>query len=350
MRSAEMTDTFNLIMTVKAESLQAGLTELFAVDNQAKLEQWLDEGVGLVRLSRGFNRMTEQFLQKKPVFIQHLCPVHVSVKISNQRDDLALLLYHVQEMEHLLDPKKSFSVQTRFTGSNNPKAYKRFEVNETISNAVEALGYVLNVSQPEQVVSIVLSDERGYLGISPVNRNLSAWAGGKHRFAQEKGQISRAEFKLLEAIDVFDVPIPKHGTAIDLGAAPGGWTRVLLKYNFKVYAVDPAELHQSLKRYPQVVHFKETAQVFLKRHSGLKVDLIVNDMRMDVKESVSLMGEIRQSLKAGGYAIMTLKLQKKQIRKTVNQAIAQLERWYQILGVRQLFHNRSEVTVFMKQK
>jgi 23S rRNA (cytidine2498-2'-O)-methyltransferase len=155
---------------------------------------------------------------------------------------------------------------------------------------------------------------------------------------------------LVEAIDVFNVPIPKKGMAIDLGAAPGGWTRVLLNHNLKVYAVDPAELDKSLKRHPRVVHFKETAQVFVKRHSDLKFDLIVNDMRMDVKESVSLMGIVQSSLKNGGFAIMTLKLQKKHIQKTVNQAIAQLERWYQILGARQLFYNRSEVTVFMKKK
>ena len=47
------------------------------------------------------------------------------------------------------------------------------------------------------------------------------------RFAREEGQVSRAEFKLLEAIELFGVAVREHGVALDLGASPGGWTRVL---------------------------------------------------------------------------------------------------------------------------
>lgn len=343
------TDTFALIITLKPESLQIGLNELFDADRDGHLEKWLGEGVGLVTLGQSFKSVTEYFSVKKPIFIQHICPVHVAIRISNDREDLDTILKHIQEISYLLDKDKSFSVQTRFEGSKD-RSYKRFEVNEIVSNAIEGMGFKLNITKPEQVISIVFSDENGYLGISLAKQNLSDWAGGKYRLAKEKDQISRAEFKLIEAIDVFNVPIPKKGMAIDLGAAPGGWSRVLLNHNFKVYAVDPAELDRSLKNHPRVVHFKETAQVFVKRHSDLKFDLIVNDMRMDVKESVYLMGVVQSSLRTGGFAIMTLKLPKKHTQKTVNQALSQLEKWYQILGTRQLFYNRSEVTVFMKKK
>jgi hypothetical protein len=46
---------------------------------------------------------------------------------------------------------------------------------------------------------------------------LSDWAGGVRRFAREEGQLSRSEFKLLEAFEVFDISVPQKGLALDLG-------------------------------------------------------------------------------------------------------------------------------------
>lgn len=51
-----------------------------------------------------------------------------------------------------------------------------------------------------------------------------------------------AEFKLLEALEVFGIVLPSHGVALDLAAAPGGWTRVLRRAGEYVTAIDPGEL------------------------------------------------------------------------------------------------------------
>ena len=187
------------------------------------------------------------------------------------------------------------------------------------------------------------------MGASNVADNISSWAGGRHRLAHEKGQISRAEFKLIEAIKVFDLKLPKKGKALDLGAAPGGWTRVLLKHQLDVIAVDPAKLDKTLKKNSRVKHFRETAQRFFHRDLGVKFDVIVNDMKMDTNESVKLINLAFDHLKNDGLVILTLKLPKSGVEKKIQQAIKDLQSKYNIIGLKNLFHNRSEVTVILRK-
>ena len=90
-----------------------------------------------------------------------------------------------------------------------------------------------------------------FIGLSLASHNISDWAGGVRRFRREKEQISRAEFKMLEAFEAFTSTCPPAASLLDLGAAPGGWTRVLRQKGQYVTAVDPAELHPRLRRRPR---------------------------------------------------------------------------------------------------
>ncbi|SHE42540.1 23S rRNA (cytidine2498-2'-O)-methyltransferase [Seinonella peptonophila] len=338
-----------LIITLKHDSISAGLNECLRADEACKLKYWLDQEVGLIQLNKEFNQVARYFQDHPPVFIQHICPVQQRVAIKGKQEDIEVLLGQCQQLQTRFVKEKSFSVQTRMLGKGN-RSYKRFEVNQAIAEMIKNLGWELNVSRPEQIISIVIAEDVAYLGVSMAEQNLSDWAGGQHRFATEKGQISRAEFKLLEALDVFQIEIQPDSMALDLGAAPGGWTRILLKKGCRVYAVDPALLDPSLQEVKQFTHFRQTAQDFLKQKKLPLFDLIVNDMKMDVNESIRLMGKMHRLLQSDGIAIMTLKLQKKQLQKVTNQAIKRLASWYKIIGARQLFHNRSEVTVVLGKK
>ncbi len=44
--------------------------------------------------------------------------------------------------------------------------------------------------------------------------------------------------------------------AVDVGAAPGGWTRLLARACAPVYAIDPANLDPDVVALPNVVHIK----------------------------------------------------------------------------------------------
>lgn len=176
-------------------------------------------------------------------------------------------------------------------------------------------------------------------------------AGGKKN---KEPEISRAEFKLQEALACFDIKItdPNKKSALDLGAAPGGWTKVLLDKGMQVTAVDPAELSDKINRHPNLTHAREAVQKFLRQSSNRssdsnKYDILLNDMRMDAKESCQIMQETTPILKPGAQAIMTLKLQHSHWYKQTKRALSLLEKSYTVQGARQLPSNKSEVTIHL---
>jgi 23S rRNA (cytidine2498-2'-O)-methyltransferase len=218
--------------------------------------------------------------------------------------------------------------------------------------ATEQFGLALDVRQPEQVISVGVRNDAGkppifYVGASLTRHNLSDWAGGMRRFAREEGQISRAEFKLLEAIEVFGLELPARGTALDLGAAPGGWTRVLRSFEQYVTAVDPGELDPRVAKDRGVRHKRMTAEAYLDSDPD-PFDIIVNDMRMDGRDSARLMTSYARLLYPHGWALMTLKLPEQRREPILDHAFSILRNRYIIAGARQLFHNRSEITVWLR--
>jgi 23S rRNA (cytidine2498-2'-O)-methyltransferase len=258
-----------------------------------------------------------------------------------------------------------FSVQARLYGD---LPYKPFDVNQAVSQAViAATGAELDVRAPEQVISVVCAElspavvDRlpqalrpgphaalyGLIGLSTPAQNLSDWAGGARRFAREEGQVSRSEFKLLEAFEVFGVELPPRGVALDLGASPGGWTRILRQRGQYVTAVDPGALDERVTGDPGVRHMRMTAEAYL-RDEPDQFDLIVNDMRMDARDSARLMAAYARLLYPHGAAIMTLKLPETRRMPILEHAFDILRPTYTIAGARQLFHNRSEITVYLK--
>ncbi len=211
-------------------------------------------------------------------------------------------------------------------------------------------------SDPELIVSVVHADAY-YVGMAHAATTLSTWPGGERRFRKEEARISRSEFKLLEALEVFGLTLPQRGTALDLGAAPGGWTRILLEHGLDVTAADPGNLDARLKGHPRLRHVRATAERFLQEAPVF--DLIVNDMRMSAEQSARIMASYAYKIKMDqdrqgtGVGIMTLKLPERGITSR-----ATLELTYRCLDMlggafariraRQLFHNRSEVTVVME--
>jgi 23S rRNA (cytidine2498-2'-O)-methyltransferase len=251
-----------------------------------------------------------------------------------------------------LEPSLPFSVQSRIFPHVR---LKPFAVNQIIADAgVEQFGLTLDVRQPSQVISVVARSDEGeapifYLGASWARHNVSDWAGGMRRFAREEGQISRAEFKLLEAIETFGLEVPARGSALDLGASPGGWTRVLRNFDQYVTAVDPGELDPRLAKDRGVRHKRMTAEAYLDSDPD-PFDIIVNDMRMDGRDSARLMTSYSRLLYPHGWALMTIKLPEQRRETILEHTLAILRNAYTIVGARQLFHNRSEITVALRPR
>jgi 23S rRNA (cytidine2498-2'-O)-methyltransferase len=210
-----------------------------------------------------------------------------------------------------------------------------------------------NIKAPEYVVSVVCDEKKAYFGLSRPEQNLSGWAGGMRHYAKRPEQISRAEFKLLEALEVFDLELPKSGTVLDLGAAPGGWSRVLLETGLRVIAVDPAALDPRLY-VPGLEHYRGHAEEFLRKseREDRRFDLICNDMRMDALVAADLMAAFARLLSPSGIALTSLKLphetKKLKPHTLVARALTTLGQAYTEVRARQLFHNRKEVMVLLR--
>jgi len=321
------------ILTAQAGALDLALAEA----GHPVLERRLEPGVALCAGAAQ---------PKHPVFLRHLCPAQAEVALTGAMGDVDALLLALRSLLPLPGGEGGFSVQTRILEGFQP-AYKRFDVNTALAGAIEMTGAVLNVKAPSVIVSVTLAEGMGFLGVSTPEENLSGWAGGARRFKWEEGQISRAEFKLLEACEVFGLAFSDGARALDLGAAPGGWTRVLRRHGLYVTAVDPAELDARLKRDKRITHFRGTAQAYFQNPDPC--DVMVNDMKMDAEASAALMAEGARCLKKEGAAVLTLKLPDHPVEwpNRVRRAEAILRKAYSVREIRQLFHNRNEVTAYL---
>jgi 23S rRNA (cytidine2498-2'-O)-methyltransferase len=345
-----------LIITAHAEFLESALHELKRVESRLSEAEVLAPGIALCSVPDlpGFRR---SIAEARPIFTRHIAPVQAVIKIKNTEADLANLAVSLAELPTfpMLERGQHFSVQSRLVQSEeggSKRAYSSGMLNKMLAEAiVEETGAVEDIKHPAIVVSLLCTREQAYIGISLARENLSAWPGGMRHFAQTEEQISRAEFKLLEALEIFGVTLPTRGRALDLGAAPGGWTRLLLEAGLRVVAVDPAKLDPRLVRRPNLTHYRGYAESYLEEFEDQqqRFDVITNDMRMDAREAARLLIQMRSFLQRDGFIISTLKLPHATVSidplRNLREAISLVSRHFDIVQAKQLFHNRQEVTI-----
>ena len=90
--------------------------------------------------------------------------------------------------------------------------------------------------------------------------------------------------------------------------------------------------------------YRGLSQDFLRECGEREYDLLVNDMRMDALQSARTTLEALPLLRRGGLAVITLKLPEKGSLKKAREATACLAKEVGPVYVRQLYHNRSEIT------
>jgi len=168
---------------------------------------------------------------------------------------------------------------------------------------------------------------------------------------------SRSTMKLAEAIEVFmdkseQARLLRQGmTAVDLGAAPGGWTWQLVSRGIRVTAVDNGPMKGLLADHPLVQHLKQDGFKFVPRKA---VDWLVCDMVEKPSRVAALIGEW---FAAGWckHAIFNLKLPMKQRIAALDSALGGIRKRLDDEGInyrlisKQLYHDREEVTVFLSK-
>ncbi|WP_241674662.1 SAM-dependent methyltransferase [Paenibacillus luteus] len=284
--------------------------------------------------------------QQEPIFLRHLQPVDRTIEITGNANDLEQLSDMVRNAVMTFENKR-VAVHIRRT----PKSgfvYSAADTKAVLDAVLEELDAEPVVQQPDVIIAIYAAVDQIYVGFGAPSEMLSDWPGGAVRFQREEGQVSRAKFKLLEAEREFGLNYAEYRNAIDIGAAPGGWTSLLLERGLRVTAIDPAELHPSLMAYPTLTYLKRNASE-VKFEAGT-FDLLVCDMSWSPMMMCKLVLDLEPALTQGGTAIITVKLMHRKPLQTIRDVISRLSTEFRLQKAKQLFHNREEITLYLIKK
>ncbi|SMF96360.1 23S rRNA (cytidine2498-2'-O)-methyltransferase [Methylomagnum ishizawai] len=197
-----------------------------------------------------------------------------------------------------------------------------------------------------------LDSATAYVGVADPH-HAAPWPMGIPRLKAPRSAPSRSTLKLEEAFLVF-VADPEQDlkpamTAVDLGAAPGGWTWQLVRRHIRTTAIDNGPLDPALFDTGIVEHLRVDG---FRYRPPKPVDWLVCDM---VEQPARIAALIAEWLAQGHcrHAIFNLKLPMKKRYEEVGRCreiiAARLDKAgidYR-LAFKQLYHDRAEITGYL---
>jgi 23S rRNA (cytidine2498-2'-O)-methyltransferase len=328
--------------------------ELAAEFRKAELND-VESAPGFV-LARGTNAqlacaMSQEFVFARQLVSVSACPIALSGK-DRVSPLVTAALAHLDA--HGLRAACGFRLE--FPDTNEGKAVSRLAaVLEPRVLAALAGMRCVDTEDPHAVMlhAFVAPDGRAWLGHTRPGE--SPWRNGIPRLRMPRGAPSRSTLKLAEAFEVFlgdgQVRAVRAGMcAVDLGAAPGGWTWQFVHRGVFVTAVDNGPLKGDVAANALVKHRKVDGFRYAPRRS---VDWMVCDM-VEKPYRVAQLVARWMSEQWCSACVFNLKLPMKKrleevekCRTTIDAAMRASGRRFE-LRVRQLYHDRAEVTGFCR--
>ena len=177
------------------------------------------------------------------------------------------------------------------------------------------------------------------------------WPLGIPRLRTHPDAPSRSALKLEEALltlldaEERDRLLRDNMQAADLGAAPGGWTWVLMRHSMKVTAVDNGPLRPALLDSGRVDHLREDGFQWQPRR---RLDWMVCDMVEQPRRVADRMATwFREDWCR--HAVFNLKLPMKRRWEETRICLEAFEHQAHrpmVVRARQLYHDREEITVY----
>lgn len=223
-----------------------------------------------------------------------------------------------------------------------------------LADAVQRAGVTVRANAAWRLQLFLPDGGTALLGLGSV-RQAPPWPLGVPRLRLAREAPSRSALKLEEAWHLF-IPreqwatrLAPRRTAVDLGAAPGGWTWQMARRGMRVEAVDNGPLAAVVADDPLVTHHRADGFRFQPKRP---VDWLVCDM---VEKPAAVTALVTRWLvqRQCRQAIFNLKLP---MKKRYAEAQANLDRLHADLTAaglecelraRQLYHDREEITVYV---
>jgi 23S rRNA (cytidine2498-2'-O)-methyltransferase len=284
-------------------------------------------------------------------FARQLISLYGEIDELPERDRLTPLLSVIPEM-----PEQFGALYLEVPDSNEGKTLSGFtrRFQPLLEAKLRETGRLVDDAALPRLHIFFPDKNRALLGSSDPN-NSAAALNGIQRVSMAHDAPSRSYLKLAEAFEVFldkseQAQWLKPGmTAVDLGAAPGGWTWQLVQRQLKVTAIDNGPLKGAAAAHPSIKHLRQDGFRFRPQKP---VDWLVCDMVEQPQRVATLMTEWF----IGGHtqrAIFNLKLPMKKRVAALNTALDSIRSALNAKGIRhhlavkQLYHDREEVTVFL---
>ncbi len=241
-------------------------------------------------------------------------------------------------------------VRIEYPDTNEGKAASRL-VDILEPRLVDALGDRIvpgGASEPRLHVFLT-PDRQARVAVSPAGT--VPWRNGIPRLRMPAAAPSRSTLKLAEAFAVFlgdhlDRAVRPDMRAVDLGAAPGGWTWQFVERGVRVTAIDNGPLKGDLVDNAMVKHLRMDGFRYQPRQP---VDWMVCDMVEKPSRVAQLVAQWMGHQWCSA-SIFNLKLPMKKrfeevekCRAVISSAAEEVGRRYEV-RIRQLYHDREEVT------
>ncbi|MEM3841212.1 MAG: SAM-dependent methyltransferase [Candidatus Micrarchaeaceae archaeon] len=244
-------------------------------------------------------------------------------------------------LANLLDIEKSFAIECTLVGdalnSRKSTGIGKRDIEVGVGRLLENNNFRADLSNPDVIVLITAVAGRAYIGAVP---------GGSRPKPKQASYLNRAGKKFIEAYEFFGISGMKIRRALDIGAAPGGFSKAMADLGIYVAAVDPGALDQSLLHNSNIVHYRMKAENF---KTDDKFDIITNDMNMHPLNSCRIVLSLSNMLTDGGALLLTVKCPTNNPFKYMEIAKNELRTVFSDFKFKHLEANRSEVMLFAKK-
>ena len=369
---------------------KAAILELKRIfpDSELQLKKRFGGEVVLVTaIKENADEVTKILEEKTQIFTDLIIPLDLAIKRKeNSYDEV---LSHLSKILEAND--QTFMIEVKVVNAELEDRAKSVEV--LLGNRLEKEGFVADLMNPKILLYVVFFIDKimlGHIETSPgVNNTLDRFRSTNKSTAE---MLNRAEFKIKEAIDFFGIDIKKIKLALDIGAAPGGWTHYLSKHGVNVVAIDKGLLdYQKLIDFGRILiltgnedvqalltkmdsqdlkgkvtvdridtkgidfgsyqiihikaHLKPCEQIEVLKKLG-KFDLLMIDTNTSPEVSAGIANSLTDVLNDNAGLVMTTKLMTMLIDEHMKVVKDELSKHYCNIRIKKLPHNRRELTVY----
>lgn len=203
-----------------------------------------------------------------------------------------------------------------------------------------------NAEYGQRILNLCLVEPNQLIvGQHLVQHSFQRWSGGViPSVPTAVPPISRAYFKIREAVSWAGLDMRPGQTCVEIGSAPGGSCQWLLEQDLKVIGIDPAEIDPLVANHPKFKHVRRRGRE-VKRHELKNCDWLLSDANLPPNYVLDTIEDlVRHPLIKPQGLVLTLKLPDTKLLEHWNSWTKRVASWgfTKTLG-RQLVFNRQEV-------